>query len=261
VNRLLGRNSALNLPRGRVLSLAQSGQETIILERVNAKMPKLNEVFGISNSIPQYTYVDRSGLDTKFAYSLACDRHIVLHGGSKQGKTVLRRKNLSEASSIVVQCDAVALRDKIYHQILAHLDVSIPISSSTKSSTTGEGTGKAGFSVPLLGGVEASGKVAQSRETTETNQPLGNDANNIHYLADAIKKSGKRVVIEDFHYMPEEEKSKFAFDLKAFWDLGVFFIVVGIWAEHNLLTFYNADLSGRIDEIDVQWEETELHEV
>ncbi|MGI9071505.1 MAG: hypothetical protein ACR2JB_09370 [Bryobacteraceae bacterium] len=58
--------------------------------------------------------------------------------------------------------------------------------------------------------------------------------------------------------MPEEEKRSFAFDLKAFWDLGTFFIIVGIWAEHNLLTFYNSDLSGRIDEIDVQWADTEL---
>lgn len=36
---------------------------------------------------------------------------------------------------------------------------------------------------------------------------------------------------------------------------------MGIWAEHNLLTFYNSDLSGRIDEIDVQWQDAELQTV
>jgi hypothetical protein len=105
------------------------------------------------------------------------------------------------------------------------------------------------------------GKVAKSSETTETSQSIGVDATNVHYLADVIKASGRRVIVEDFHYMPEDEKRRLAFDLKAFWDLGIFFVIVGIWAEHNLLTFYNSDLSGRIDEIDVQWEDAELETV
>jgi hypothetical protein len=221
-------------------------------------MPKLNEVFGVSNTIPQYTYVDRSGLDTTFSYSMQCDRHVVLHGGSKQGKTVLRRKNLPEARSVVVQCNATTVRADIYAQILATLQISVPTSSSTKSSTTGEAGGKAGFSLPFVASSEVTGKVATGSETTQTQQAVGIDVGNIHYIASAIKDSGRRVVIEDFHYMPEEEKRTLAFDLKAFWDLGVFLIIVGIWAEHNLLTFYNSDLSGRIDEIDVQWKDAEL---
>ena len=61
--------------------------------------------------------------------------------------------------------------------------------------------------------------------------------------------------------MPEEEKKKLAFDLKAFWDMRTFLIIVGIWAEQNLLPYYNGDLTGRIDEIDVQWTGAELEEV
>jgi hypothetical protein len=220
-------------------------------------MPKLNVVFGVSNTIPQYTYVDRSGLDTTFSYSMQCDRHIVLHGGSKQGKTVLRRKNIPDGRSVVVQCNATTSRVAIYSQILAALQVSVPTSSSTKYSTTGEAGGKAGLSIPFVSS-EVAGKVTTASETMQSQQAVGIDAENIHYIASAIKESGRRVVIEDFHYMPEDEKRVPAFDLKAFWDLGIFFIVVGIWAEHNLLTFYNSDLSGRIDEIDVQWKDDEL---
>jgi hypothetical protein len=83
----------------------------------------------------------------------------------------------------------------------------------------------------------------------------------LHYIAARVNESKRRVIVEDFHYMPEEEKRKLAFDLKAFWDLGTFFIIVGIWAELNLLTYYNSDLSGRIEEIDVQWTDDELNEV
>jgi hypothetical protein len=232
-----------------------------MLDRAKFNMPRLNDVFGISNAIPQYTYVDRSGLDTTFAYSLQCDRHIVLHGGSKQGQTVLRRKNLPEDHSIVVQCNATTSRGDIYAQMLATLDVSIPTSSGIKSSTIGEAGGKVGFSVPFLASSEVKGKVERGSEATEAYEVVGKNATNVHFIAGAIKTSGRRVVIEDFHYLPEEEKRNLAFDLKAYWDLGTFFIIVGIWAEHNLLTFYNSDLSGRIDEIDVQWQDAELQTV
>jgi hypothetical protein len=227
-------------------------------------MPKLNEVFGVSNSIPQYTYVDRSGLDKRFAYSLGRSAHIVLHGGSKQGKTVLRRKNLRDEMSVVVQCTATTTCKSVYGTILARLDASVTSGTTDKSTLAGETGGTVGVSsgIPFLTAkVEASAKVATTTESSQTQQRFTFEPDDVHFLADAIKASGRRVIIEDFHYMPEEEKRKFAFDLKAFWDLGVFFIVVGIWAEHNLLAYYNSDLSGRIDEIDVQWSDSELDEV
>lgn len=83
----------------------------------------------------------------------------------------------------------------------------------------------------------------------------------MRFVSKAIKESGKRPIVEDFHYIPEEEKKKLSFDLKAFWDMRTFFIIVGIWAEQNLLPYYNGDLSGRIDEIDVQWTGEELEQV
>jgi hypothetical protein len=65
-------------------------------------MPELHEVFGISTSIPKYTYVNRAGLDERFLYLLGSDRHIVIYGPSKQGKTILRKKVLPEERCVVV---------------------------------------------------------------------------------------------------------------------------------------------------------------
>jgi hypothetical protein len=107
----------------------------------------------------------------------------------------------------------------------------------------------------------ASGNAEIANAASSTSKPIGASVDNLQFVSEQITKSGKRVIIEDFHYMPEEEKRKLAFDLKAFWDLRVFFIVVGIWAEQNLLTYYNGDLSGRINEIDVQWTDDELNQV
>src|SRR5438309_886904 len=52
-----------------------------------AAMPQLQEVFGIATTVNQLSYVDRGGLDERFAYLLRTERHIAVHGDSKQGKS------------------------------------------------------------------------------------------------------------------------------------------------------------------------------
>jgi hypothetical protein len=227
-------------------------------------MPALHEVFGVSASIPKYTYVDRSGLDNRFRYSLQRDSHVVLHGGSKQGKTVLRRANLPEEKSVVVQCRATTTCTQIYEQILADIGASLPVNTAVTSSTSGEVGTKASASagLPLFRAkAEVSATANVGTDTTSTSQAIGGGIEDLSFVSKAIQKSGRRPIVEDFHYMPEEEKRKLSFDLKAFWDMRTFFIIVGIWAEQNLLPYYNGDLSGRIDEIDVQWTSDELGQV
>lgn len=223
-------------------------------------MPQLNQVFGVSTQIPEYTYVDRSGLDNRFRYSLQRDAHIVLHGGSKQGKTVLRRKNLAEERSIVVQCRATTTCVDIYKQVLGRLGIGVPTSFTESTSRATEMKAKGGVSIPLFKLGAEAGRTNEA-ESVEARESVGVTAENLHFVSEQVLKSGARVVIEDFHYMPEDEKRTLAFDLKALWDLHTFFIIVGVWAEQNLLAYYNGDLSGRIDEIDVQWTNEELQQV
>lgn len=228
-------------------------------------MVQLGEVFGIATSIPKYTYVDRASLDKRFEYLLSRDQHIVIHGASKQGKTILCKKNLPENQCMPVRCGSNPTLEKIYIEILRLLGTHIP-TEITKSFTIGaEGKGKAsaGFKVPYLwsgtGEIEGSGNLEKSSESVY--EPVGVNPESLGYLAEQIKKSKKKVVIEDFHYLPDTEKRRLAFDLKALWDNSVFFIVIGIWADQNLLTYYNGDLSGRVSEIDVQWTNGELEQV
>ncbi len=56
-------------------------------------------------------------------------------------------------------------------------------------------------------------------------------------------------MIEDFHYLDQAERQKFAFDLKAMWDLGLYVVVVGVWSDNNLLFNLNSDLTGRVREV------------
>jgi len=204
-------------------------------------MPKLNEVFGISNDVPEYTYVDRANLDEKFKYLLNTQRHLIIHGASKQGKTVLRRKNLNEASTISIQCHSTTNVQDMYAEIIRKIRNGSPKDERANKTLKG-----------ILGNAE---NVIIGTVTVE------NAARNVAELAEEIMLIRKRIVIEDFHYLPESEKKSFALDLKAFWDLGVFFVIVGIWAEQNLLCSYNGDLSGRIEDIDVAWSDIELERV
>ncbi len=87
---------------------------------------KLNQVFGISPDVPKHTYVDRNNLDQKFRYLLDSGSHLVIHGASKQGKTVLRRKNLPDG-----KC---SIHKDIIKERLKHLDIEInsPLSDYLK---------------------------------------------------------------------------------------------------------------------------------
>jgi hypothetical protein len=228
-------------------------------------MTQLGEVFGITASVPAHTYVDRAGLDKRFTYLIKQDRHLVIHGASKQGKTILRKKNLPEKNSIVVQCGANSGRDRIYLEILRQIGSKIPTEISKNLTLTTEAqskaSGKLGLPLVASGELEIEGKVSHERESGTVLTPVGIDPGSLGYIAQEINQSGKKVVIEDFHYLSEQEKINLAFDLKAFWDSRTFFIIIGIWADQNLLTYYNGDLSGRIEEIDIRWNLAELEQV
>lgn len=188
-------------------------------------MAQLGEVFGISASVPKHTYVDRAGLNGKFTYLVKQDRHLVIHGASKQGKTILRKKNLPENKCLIVQCGASANRERIYLEILRQLGSQIPTEIS-KNLTLGaelqsKASGKLNLPLVASGAAEVEGTGSIEKESGTVLTPIGIDPSSLGYIAQEIKRSGKKVIIDDFHYLPEQEKINLAFDLKAFWDIAV----------------------------------------
>ena len=63
----------------------------------------LRDAFGVGRDVP-LNYVTRPNVDEKFVESLTRDKHVVIFGSSKQGKTTLRRHCLEEDDCIVVSC-------------------------------------------------------------------------------------------------------------------------------------------------------------
>jgi hypothetical protein len=71
------------------------------------------------------------------------------------------------------------------------------------------------------------------------------------------------IVLEDFHYLPEETQRDFAVALKAFHEGSKYcFIVVGVWLDENRLIQYNGDLTGRVITVNAdRWQLEELRRV
>lgn len=226
---------------------------------------ELNDVFGVRTKTPIKTYVDRAGLDARFRYFLDSGRHIVVYGASKQGKTALWKRIISEGHYAHIQCSKRPEVQQLYEEILGQLGVAEPTGKDvtwTAGGTLGaEGGGKAGIPFVAQGEAKANTELSLERASQSSEKPIGKSATYLTFIADQIKQSSKKVILEDFHYIPEATKLQLAIDLKALLELGVAVILVGAWKEQNVLIQYNGDLAGRIDEINLNWDDDELHKV
>jgi hypothetical protein len=218
---------------------------------------KVYEVFGISNEVLPDSYVDRGSLDEELAELLERGKvHVALRGASKCGKSWLRRKIL--ADPIVVQCRLGRNVLDLYTDALSQLEIDFRSESSTSKRFQGtvKASGNLGIKILAKVGLEASGEGACSKDNKYT--PVGRDINDLRFVAEIIRASDRRLVIEDFHYLSLSERSNFAFDLKAFWDWGLQVVIVGVWSVDNMLLTLNPDLSGRMEEICITWSDADL---
>lgn len=222
-------------------------------------MKKLTEVFGVSSDILEDSYVDRGKLDADLKANLDFDKHICIRGESKSGKSWLRKRVVPDA--LVVQCRLNESVVDLYVDALSQLNVNFEKSHSKASAYEGTISGSGEFGWKLISKVKVKlGLTAHQSSTTES-QNVGHDINDLRFIAELIKESGRRFVIEDFHYMSMSERGKFAHELKALWDYGLMAIVVGVWNNQNMLLYLNPDLTGRVHEISLSWGRAELVDV
>ena len=220
---------------------------------------KMHEVFGVSNEVLHDSYVDRGSLDSEIARFLERPTHIALRGVSKCGKSWLRQSVLPEA--LTVQCRLGKTTIDIYRESLGKLDVRLEVSSTSQTNFVGKIEASAEAGIHLIAKVKGRASGERSSGGSITTEPVSEDINDLQMIADLIIASGRRLVIEDFHYLSLAERKKFAFDLKTLWDYGVFVVIVGVWSEQNMLLYLNPDLSGRVAEVAIVWTDTDLRAI
>ncbi|RWA22339.1 hypothetical protein MELE44368_13070 [Mycolicibacterium elephantis DSM 44368] len=213
-----------------------------------AKVFKTSEVFGISRDEPlNYSY--RPSVDDELVENLTRDKHLVIYGSSKQGKTSLRKHHLKPDEYTVLTC----ANSWTLAQLMASLlkQVGYTVEQTTKKAISGEVkiSAKAKLKAAFLGSgaeteIGADAVASKSSETTEVALEL--DPADVNDIITALNKVGFKgwIVLEDFHYLPDETQRQFAVSLKAFHENSKYtFIIVGVWLQENRLIQYNGDLT------------------
>jgi hypothetical protein len=220
---------------------------------------RTSDVFGISTEILADSYVDRGNLDQDLQRHLARPTHIALRGESKCGKSWIRQKNLPDA--LTVQCRLNKKPRDLYADALSQLGLHLITESRSDSKSVAklEATGEVGINLLAKLAGTLGGEIEYSDGVSAV--PVGRDLDDLRFVSEILNASGRRLVIEDFHYLSPAERKAFAFDLKALWDYKTYVVIIGIWAENNLLLHLNPDLSGRITELPIYWASGDLAEV
>jgi hypothetical protein len=219
-----------------------------------------DEVFNVSPDVP-LNYVARHSADDLFVQSLTRDKHIVLHGSSKQGKTTLRKVCLKPDDCIVIHCSAEWSKLADLHQQILK-EAGFEVTSGT--TTTGTGIRRAHVSLSA-GSVSAQAGTEYTASVSRGFTPLEIDLNDVNDVIRALRSISfeRFVVLEDFHYLPVSTQQSFSTALKAFHENSrIRYIIVGVWKERNRLVLYNGDLSGRVVSVNVDtWSPDELRKV
>lgn len=222
-------------------------------------MKKTHEVFGMSNDVLPDSYVDRGTLDEELTRLLSRKVHVAIRGPSKCGKSWLRQKVVTNA--LVVQCRLGHTNVDVYTSALSQLGVRLQIESATKFGLKGTVEGQISAGNELIGKATAKLGLETSGELAEKSSLIGRDVNDLGFIAQLIIESGRRLIIEDVHYLSHDQRVILAYDLKALWDYGCFVTVVGVWGDSNMFIRLNDELSGRIEELSIEWGPDDLRQI
>lgn len=223
-----------------------------MVERIN----RTSDVFGVSRDLP-LNYVERNEVDNRLVDNVTRDKHVIIYGGSKQGKTSLRKHCLSENDYVLVQCQNTWDIAKLSEAILKAVGFEVETSHSRTTDGKSKIQVKASGSLSMFGlgkvKTEAGGEHERGDSVQRTFEPLQLDPSDPNDLVRALRDIDfdKLIILEDFHYLPQETQQHFAFALKTIHEVSKYtFIIVAVWREENRLILYNGDLAGRVISVD-----------
>lgn len=230
-------------------------------------MTKLAEVFGVSAD-PVLSYIVRDNIDGLFTTVLKENKHVVVYGASKQGKTALVSRYLPYDKNIIVRLSPTTNVEDIYSSILRQCGVEIETGKVEEKTTETSATLgiKAKATIWFFGEGEANAsaglkdgdKNQRTFKTIPFNLAVAQD------IAELLRtvKFTKKIVLENFHYLAEEKQRQLSFDLRSFQEMGIIFVVLGVWRQKDKLRIYCPDLTDRVVDVAVEsWSDDEFREV
>ena len=157
---------------------------------------KAHEIFGTSHTVLPDSYVDRAALDGQLQTHIERPTHVALRGQSMCGKSWLRQMVLPDA--LVAQCRLKKTTLDLYRDALSQLDVRLDLETVRGSQWTGRVESQGDFGIKLLAklGIKTAVEVEKGRETKSVS--VGHDVADLRFIADLLRASERRLVIEDF---------------------------------------------------------------
>jgi len=225
---------------------------------------EVHKVFGTQRSVP-LNYVERADVDNELLDNLKRDKFVVIHGGSKQGKTCLRNYCIKDQEHAVISCQYNRNFEQLQKSILKEIGFETEVLKEQTTSNQTKIRAKATAKIPGFGKGEGSAEGKTGEKDRRVYKSLDidpTDVNDIIRTLEGVELDGY-ITIEDFHYLPIEVQRKFASTLKALYDrTEVTFVIVGVWLEENRLIVHSGDLAGRVVSVDADdWTRSELEEV
>jgi hypothetical protein len=229
--------------------------------------PKLGHVFGVSKQ-RVLSYLERDAVDGLFKKAINSDCHVVVYGSSKQGKTSLVDKNLPYSSNVVVSCTPKFQPVDIYKSILRSQNIRLESEEEKTTGSSAKASVATRFKATLFllgsGEAEIAGETSGSSGRAVRTETIPANLELPQEVADLLSRMHFRkfIILENFHYLSFDVQKSLAFDLRSFQELGIRFVILGVWREKNRLTQFNGDLQDRMLEVPVEpWSESEFRKV
>lgn len=230
---------------------------------------KLEQVFGVSRDQVS-TYIEREAVDSALRLALQETRQIIIYGSSKQGKTSLLHRHVHENNRVTVHCGPTTTAEDIYRSFLRQRGVDIVTEKSSATSRDVGASISAKFTamIPFFadGSAETKGDVKTGVKQDEKRKAIEFNLANAQDVGELLHQVGGSGVffhvLENFHYLADDVQRQIAFDLRTFEEMGLRFVILGVWRERNRLVQYNGDLQDRIAEVPVEpWEVSDFQRI
>lgn len=221
----------------------------------------LSSVF-VPAKFPKYTYNPRTSaqLETRLGELVEDGGAIVcISGLTKMGKTVLAKKVFPATESVWVTGGGFNTCDDFWKIIGDELGAysNISITSTTADTVSTTASGEVGFPGFGKAGAQASYGDMQSNQTTR-----GVERPALSVMLEALRKSERTLIVDDFHFIPRELQKEIVRSLKGPLFDGL--KVVTISTSHRVLDviFAEPNMDGRAIPLDVSlWTQEELKEI
>jgi len=182
---------------------------------------QLDSLFETTRKGPQIA-IERTDLDARFITALAGDKHILVHGPARLGKTTLLKKHLDASSYCLVECQSGLKKADIYRIYLADGGLSLDVEKRTSKKLGATASVKW-----LIGSASADAGRETEALTRSLTIDLGNASDVIRLC---VEQSYERfLVLNNFQQLAEDVALDVIGDLGAFYERSnIRFVFVGV---------------------------------